>query len=57
MQFTEEWITEINEGRKDEDNFTLVVTYKNGFAGSDEFYNNKMTDWKVISAKGDTLEI
>jgi hypothetical protein len=46
MQFDEQVINQINAGRHLQEK-SLIVTYKNGFAGYAEFLKNSLTDWQI----------
>jgi hypothetical protein len=50
MLFDSDWINEVNDSKTTKEP-RLTLTYKNGFKGTTDFYNNKMTGWEVISAK------
>jgi len=56
MLFDEDWVKVTNDS-KDTKEASLSVTYLNGFKGTDAFNRNRMTDWKVRSAKNDVMEV
>ena len=53
MQFSDEWVKEINGGNKRKLNRPqLELVYKNGFVGTADANKNDMTDWEVTGASG-----
>jgi len=56
MDFSEEWVQTMNDSRNTKQ-AGLTVLYLNGFKGTPEFSKNQMTDWKIVSADKESLEL
>jgi hypothetical protein len=56
MIFDDDWVRIVNRSKITNEP-RLTVTYKNGYKGTTDFYNNRMTDWEVVTANSTKMEV